>query len=296
MNTVDSAPLRLNRFASREDFLSSFDAMGPLYVRQRRAEEAFAAVIDGDEFWFECGACQNVRRLGLRRSPDAAAPINWRENAYCSSCQLNTRQRFALQRLRTLVPEHHVLPLYLTEQATPTYALAKRRFRHVLGSEFVVDEARQNTLTDYIREITGDANERLWHADVTRLSMASASVAAIGSFDVLEHVPDYRAALREFARVLTPGGTLLLSVPFLPAEAATRVLASIDSSGDVVHHCPPEYHGDPVNGDGALCFYHFGWDLLDALRDCGFSDVAYVTCWSLAQGLLGREGMIEAKL
>lgn len=296
MNTVVSAPPKRNRFVNREDFLSSFDSMGPLYARQHQAEEAFAAVIDGDEFWFECGACENVRRLGLRRSPDTDAPINWRENAYCTSCQLNTRQRFALQRLRALVPEQHVLPVYFTEQATPTYALAKRRFRRVLGSEYVVDEVRQNALTNYIREITGDANERLWHADVTRLSMASASVAAIGCFDVLEHVPDYRAALREFARVLAPGGSLLLSVPFLPADAATKVLASIDAAGNVVHHGPPEYHGDPVNGDGALCFYHFGWDLLDALRDSGFSDVAYVTCWSLAQGLLGQEGMIEARL
>jgi len=33
--------------------------------------------------------------------------------------------------------------------------------------------------------------------------------------EVLEHVPNYQAALDEFARVLRPGGKLLITSPFV---------------------------------------------------------------------------------
>lgn len=50
--------------------------------------------------------------------------------------------------------------------------------------------------------------------DAQRLSnLADASVDVVVSFETLEHLPDPRAALAEFSRVLTPGGRLIASVP-----------------------------------------------------------------------------------
>ena len=104
-----------------------------------------------------------------------------------------------------------------------------------------------------------------------RCRSRAASFDAVLSLDVLEHVPDYRAALREFARVLRPGGQCVLSVPFYVDRESTETLARMDADGRVEHLQPPEYHGDPLGG-GVLCFHHFGWDLLAAMREAGFSD------------------------
>lgn len=52
-------------------------------------------------------------------------------------------------------------------------------------------------------------------ADGGALPFADASFDTVLLLDVLEHVPDDRAVLDEIARVLKPGGLLLLSVPFL---------------------------------------------------------------------------------
>ncbi|MBP6786032.1 MAG: class I SAM-dependent methyltransferase [Candidatus Promineofilum sp.] len=59
------------------------------------------------------------------------------------------------------------------------------------------------------------ALSRLSQASVTALPFADASFDLVTSFDVLYHraVGDYRHALREFHRVLRPGGRLLLRLP-----------------------------------------------------------------------------------
>jgi SAM-dependent methyltransferase len=50
-------------------------------------------------------------------------------------------------------------------------------------------------------------------ADAIALPFADESFALVTMFDLLEHVPDDRRALREACRVLQPGGSLLISTP-----------------------------------------------------------------------------------
>lgn len=128
--------------------------------------------------------------------------------------------------------------------------------------------------------------------DVTRLSFADASLDAVVSFDVLEHVPDYERALSEFARVLRPGGTLIATFPFTDT-AETVVRAGIDDDGNVFHLLEPEYHGDPISG-GVLCFHHFGWDILEVARRAGFAQARMMMPWAPEQGLLYGLWMLVA--
>ncbi|HLV78805.1 MAG TPA: class I SAM-dependent methyltransferase [Chthonomonadaceae bacterium] len=58
--------------------------------------------------------------------------------------------------------------------------------------------------------------EHLAGADAMRLPFASERFDAIVTMDVLEHLPDDRAALCEFYRVLKPGGRLFATVPAYP--------------------------------------------------------------------------------
>ena len=44
-----------------------------------------------------------------------------------------------------------------------------------------------------------------------------------------------------------------------------------------------------------LCFYHFGWDLLDAAREAGFSKAEMVLPWAPAYGLFGNLWTLVAR-
>jgi SAM-dependent methyltransferase len=83
--------------------------------------------------------------------------------------------------------------------------------------------------------------------DITALSFPDASLDLIVSSDVLEHVPDLKAAFAEMARVLRPGGAHLFTVP--PRQRTRRRPAS-----------EAEYHADPLDPRGILVHWDFGPD------------------------------------
>ncbi|MCR6626421.1 MAG: class I SAM-dependent methyltransferase [Pseudoxanthomonas sp.] len=218
-----------------------------------------------------CGVCGADQRL--LQSDD------WREGMRCERCGLSARLRSSVTLLRQFCAPDQ--PLYCTEQATALYVRLQQEWRQVQGSEFAPTAAQRETLARYLRELGGRGGVNF--QDVTRLTWEDASFKAVYSGDVLEHVPDYRAALGEFHRVLRPSGVLIATYPFTDG-ASTVVRAEVTGSGEIVHLLPPEYHGDPISG-GVLCFYHFGWDILDEVRAAGFSEAHMVMPWDPEGGV-----------
>jgi SAM-dependent methyltransferase len=208
---------------------------------------------------------------------------NWREHLVCPTCGLNNRMRAALMFMTETTGAAGAV--YVTEQMTPLYKATAARFPYLTGSEYLRDGTTP-----------GQTNAAgLRHEDVTALTLKTGSFACIGSFDVLEHVPDHMAGLHEFARCLRPGGRLLMTVPFALESHPHVVRAELDADGGIRHILPPEYHGDPLDGSGVLCFRHFGWALIEELRLAGFRDVRMVFFWSPELGHLGgMQSILEA--
>jgi len=93
--------------------------------------------------------------------------------------------------------------------------------------------------------------------DITKLTLPDQSLDLIVSSDVLEHVPDFAAALRESRRVLRPGGAHVFTVP--PREKTQQRARLV--GGKIEHLLEPEYHMDPLSPDGILAFWSFGPDM-----------------------------------
>lgn len=212
-----------------------------------------------------CPACGSDAGFMLVEgvAPDTA---NLREDLLCAQCRLSARVRAAFWLLRRYRAPDATTTTYFTEQATPTFAWAQSQLPgRVIGSEFEPDPEARARLAERLHALGGHGD--IAFADVTALEHGDATLDAILSFDVLEHVPDYLRALAEFRRVLREDGLLVATFPFTDA-AVTRVRARL-RDGAIEHLCEPEFHGDPLGG-GVLCWYHFGWDILDAARAAGF--------------------------
>ncbi len=119
-------------------------------------------------------------------------------------------------------------------------------------------------------EISGDIR----YEDLTQLSFSDGEFDSVICMEVLEHIPDYRQALREVARVLKPKGRALLTFPWLGTTTYSHLTrAEVMPDGSIHHILPPEYHGDPAGQDGILSLRAFGWEILDEMKGLGFSEV-----------------------
>jgi SAM-dependent methyltransferase len=173
---------------------------------------------------------------------------------------MNNRQRLVAKLVQQSANERGRPRIYLMEQVTPIFEwVTNLQKAEVHGSEYLGHEYKGGTRINGIR-----------HEDVMNLSYPDQSFDLIVSNDVLEHIPDPQRAFRECFRVLKPAGTMLATFPFHVANEATLVRARL--VGEKVEHLlAPQYHGNPVSSEGSLVFQDFGWDLLDVMRDEGFS-------------------------
>lgn len=228
-----------------------------------------------------CYVCAENVRLSVDRL-EREERVNWRETMVCPGCGLNNRLRSSVHIFDSQVLPRDDDQVYLTEAVTPLYRALSSRLPNLAASEFSA-EAEPGAMFE--TPLGPVRNE-----DITRLSFRDRSFHALLSFDVLEHVPDYRAALREFHRVLATGGQLILSAPFTFGQE-TRTRARLNDDGEVEHLLEPVYHGDPVSHDGVLCFHEFGMDLLQELTAAGFQDSFAICYHSTKWGYAGAQVM-----
>ncbi|HWS77303.1 MAG TPA: methyltransferase domain-containing protein [Thermomonas sp.] len=220
-----------------------------------------------------CWICQAPSRFLYDLQYSNGHDVNWRERLVCTGCGLNNRLRLTVQ---VIDAEGLRGRGYLTEHVTPLARLLRDRFPGLVTSEYLGPEHAPGQVS----------RKGIRHEDLRGLSLADAATDFVVSCDVLEHIADYGAALRELARILVPGGLALITVPFLLHAADNLVRARLEG-GQVVHLLEPEYHGDPVGGQGVLCYYHFGWQLLEDLRQAGFADAWLDLYWSADYANLG---------
>jgi SAM-dependent methyltransferase len=210
-----------------------------------------------------CFICQKEVLFEIERASDGS-PVNWRESMKCPDCEMINRWRSCIHLFHEFYRPDTDSGIYLTEALTPIASYLRSRFPNITTSEYI--EGAHPGKSVFRR------GRRIRNEDVTQLSFASGSLDCILSFDVLEHVPDYKSALGEFSRVLKNGGKLILTVPF-NFERDTLVRAVLEADGSVTHLAEPCYHGDPLSKEGVLAYYDFGASLMDDMRAAGFSDV-----------------------
>jgi hypothetical protein len=238
-----------------------------------------------------CSFCDRKTKMRVDflhagKSSDGKLVPNFRERLVCQECDLNNRLRATYHFLKSYVKLQDK-DVYATEEVTPFYNLLKSKAKSLTGSEYLHDKkAGKVFIPRFGKEINNE--------DLTKLSFKNDQFDVAVSLEVLEHIPDYKKALREIFRVLRRDSVFILSAPFVVSSQRNIIRAEL-RNGAINHILPAEYHGDPVDSNGCLCFYHFGWEILDDLREAGFSDACVYSYQSADFGYLGEGLILYAK-
>ncbi len=142
-----------------------------------------------------CPICHNVVRSEFRPGPGG------RPNASCPKCKSLDRHRFFTILLSVLDPVIDDLNVLLDVAPSPETSPLLAELGAKLHLKF--DLGADNRLVDVL-------------GSLTEVPLRDDSVDLMVCYHVLEHIPDDRAAMREMARVLSPGGLALVQVPFRP--------------------------------------------------------------------------------
>ncbi len=239
-----------------------------------------------------CAYCKKTTKMKIdflyaAKQADGKLIPNFRERIVCPECNLNNRLRATYHLLENIEPNLKTKQAYITEAVTPLFELLKNKIKFLVGSEYFPEN-------DAAKVFISHVNREINNEDLTKLSFENNQFDFVISLEVLEHVPSYRQALREIFRVLKKNGNFIFSIPFVLNSQKNIVRARMNN-GVIEHLLPAEYHGDPVDNAGCLCFYHFGWEILDDLREVGFCDVGVYPYASVKFGYLGDGLILYAK-
>ncbi len=275
--------IEVNTFSSYDDYKYYSLKMENLFKERVLNEKCL--IVEDDTFTFPgyCKVCESdsnflVDYLYAYLNNGTKIP-NWRERVVCPKCGLNNRMRAAIHLLKTITKPKSDVRIYITEQTTQLYQYFIKNYPNTVGSECLGDRYKPGEISE-----NGIRNE-----DFTNLTFMDNEFDLVLSFEVFEHIPDFINAFSEALRVLRPGGYLIFTVPF-NTNSKLNLVRAVITNGIVEHIHPPEYHGDPVNSsEGCLCFYHFGWEVLEQLKTAGFENVTVMSFYSKEFGYLGGE-------
>jgi SAM-dependent methyltransferase len=233
-----------------------------------------------------CSVCHMIQPMTIDwrfggMNKQGSISLAWTETACCKGCGLNSRMR-ALYSLMSECRLTRSERIYMAEQITPAYYQFKKFYPELVGSEYLGAEFAPGEIK-YISKYQCD----ILHEDLTQLSFEDESFDMVITQDVFEHISNYKSAFQECRRILSPGGKMIFTVPFFPNLPMTEVCAIVNTDRSITHLLPPEYHGNPVDSSGSLCFQHFGWDMLDCLRNAGFNSASANLYWGPWEGHFG---------
>lgn len=257
-------------------------------LRDRRLNEQGRCSVCGSEtvFVFNSWVTSEEQRRTWKTSADWLAHTR-RESMFCRSCCSSLRVRgFATALLSLYGNGAQVFDDLVEDERFRELEIAEINTIGSLGSlhSFLVRLPRL-TLSEYRGpDGLGETVDGVRNEDICGLTYDAASFDLVLSSDTLEHVPDFRAALRETRRILRPGGRHVFTVPVISSKPTTTPRIATGEQGELQHLLPPLFHGRgaglyrylPV-GDDLLTFTDFGLDLPSLIADAGFQPTVITT-------------------
>lgn len=209
------------------------------------------AVLDllPDGFYFKrkgyCPCCKSNTKF--------VAYDEWlRDHFFCKKCGSIPRERALIYTLEKYYPDWTNL---IVHESSPSKnavsAIFSRRCKNYTASHYFPGQPLGEV-------INGFRNE-----DLERQTYPDASFDLVITQDVMEHVYSPKDAFAEISRTLKTGGAHIFTVPLINNHSKTEIWATKGEDGTPVFLKTPEFHGNPINAEGAPVTMHWGCDIVN---------------------------------
>lgn len=185
----------------------------------------------------------------------------FRNTLCCLKCNSRPRHRALMHVLKTFFPKWRDLAIH---EGSPGWDPLSKR---------LTSECKNYTASQYdIRVPFGSVVDAPRHLarrynseNLEDQTFADNSFDLVLTQDVFEHIFRPDLAIKEIARTLKIGGATLMTAPIVMRQHASRRRAFIEN-GQVKHLLEPQYHGNPLPGEGALVTVDWGYDIVAYLQ------------------------------
>ena len=173
-----------------------------------------------------------------------------RDHYLCTNCGSIPRERALMRVIESFFPAWREMKIHETSPGNrgASVRLAK--------------ECKSYIPTHYFSGVAcGSTKNGIRCENLEQLSFADESVDIHVSQDVMEHIFHPERAFSEIARTLKSGGGHVFTVPIVNRHNPTNQRARISEDGSVFHIEPPQYHGNPIDENGSLVTFDWGYDI-----------------------------------
>lgn len=182
---------------------------------------------------------------------------NWlRDNFICTNCKSIPRERALMLTIEKHYPDWKNLKIHETSPGNRGASLKLKSFCNFY------------TPTQYFsNEILGIELDGFRNENLENLTFSDESFDLVVSQDVMEHIYNPDKAFSEIARTLRPGGAHIFSVPIVNKFKPSEIWASLGENGEPLFTNKPEYHGNPIDLKGSPVTMHWGFDIVDYIKN-----------------------------
>lgn len=231
-----------------------------------------------------CNVCGGIRKIKIRSA-------NLREEGSCKRCRSNSRKRHlaavildslgSARRYSSLreIPSDSPVKLYNVESNGALHSCLKHINGYVCSEYFGPYEE------------VGKEKEGVLNVDLQNIPFEENLFDFVISTEVFEHIPNPYIAFKELHRILKPGGSHIFTVPYNYNSDKDEIKSILNEKNEIVHLTTPEYHGDPIRGEGILVYTIFSKEMISKLEALNFK-VSLDHEKSLKYGILGDKNIV----
>jgi len=199
------------------------------------------------------------------QSTKFSATDSWfRDSLRCETCNGGSipRERALMLTIRQLLPAYAQLSIH---ESSPT----PRGVSRLLAAQ-----APAYLPTHYFPNVVpGNSSFGIRCENLEQQTFPDSCFDLVVTQDVMEHVFHPDKAYQEIYRTLRPGGYYIHTTPIHKNVVESQQRARLEEDGTITYLAPAEYHGNPINEQGSLVTYCYGYDLADLIAKWTWFDV-----------------------